>query len=128
MLNTGILIHSNNTQDLSEVALELASELGYVTTQQATVTDNYGLYIKCNPTVADLATISGVCYRRQVQLKVTVNNKLLAVRHAQGVPAMTVLGTLHKTQQAGVQTGVQTGDVLSVTVNREVYQLCHIPL
>ena len=114
MLSTGIIIHCNNTQDLSEVSLELADELGYVSTQQATVAGHYGLYIKCNPTVADLATISGICFRRQVNLKVTVNNKLLAVRHAQGVPAMTVFGTIYKTQHGGVNTTI-------VTVNQEAY-------
>ena len=120
MLNTGIIIHSNNTQDLSEVALELADELGYVSTQQATVAGHYGLYIKCNPTVADLTAISGICFRRQVQLKVTVNNKLLHVRQGLGVPAMTLLGELHKTQHNGV-------NATTVTINQEGYQICHSP-
>lgn len=81
MLNTGIIIHCNNTHDLVEVAHELSSELGYRVFQPATVIDDHGLYIKCNPTVADLAIISRICYRHQVLLKVTVANKLLHVQH-----------------------------------------------
>lgn len=114
MLNTGIIIHCNNTHDLGGVSHELSSELGYRVFQSATVADDFGLYIKCNPTVADLDVISRICYRRQVQLKVTVANKLLLVRHTQGVPVMTLLGTLHKTQRAGAMT---------VKVNGKEYQL-----
>lgn len=116
ILNTGIIVHCNNTHDIGEVALELANELQYMRTTPATVTDNYGLYIECNPTVTDLCTISAICQRHQVQLKVVLHDKLLLVRHTTGVPVMTLLGTLHKTDRIGAMA-------LTIIINREVYQL-----